>query len=222
VTVEQTAAFEQPYFEDVYGAAYDRRNPRYKHRSYLREVRRVAPEGGRLLDVGCAYGRFVREAARHYSCSGCDVSQHAVEVASRRLPGVRIFRCDVLGLPPTGLYDVVTCFDVLEHVPDLDGALAHLRRVLRPGGILALTVPVYDTPVGRLVRVLDRDPTHVHKLPRRAWPDRLRGAGFDDVRWRGILRYHFGGALYLHWCSRPTRRFSPAILVTASAPEAGR
>jgi SAM-dependent methyltransferase len=221
VTTQQ-AAFEQPYFEDVYGAAYDRRNPRYKHRSYLREVRRVAPEGGSLLDVGCAYGRFLREAAREYSCAGCDVSQHAVEVASRRLPGVPIFRCDVLGLPPAGRYDVVTCFDVLEHVPDLDRALAHLRRVLRPGGVLALAVPVYDTPVGRLVTLLDRDPTHLHKLARRAWLERLRSAGFEDVRWRGILRYHLGGALYLHWCSRWIRRFSPAILVTAVAPEGER
>ena len=87
MTVDQSAPFEQHYFEHVYRAAYDQRNPRYKHRSYLREVRRVAPEGGALLDVGCAYGSFLGEAAGHYSCTGCDVSGHAVEVASRRLPG---------------------------------------------------------------------------------------------------------------------------------------
>jgi SAM-dependent methyltransferase len=222
MTVDQSAPFEQHYFEQVYNAAYDQRNPRYKHRSYLREVRRVTPEGGALLDVGCAYGSFLGEAAGHFACTGCDVSGHAVEVASRRLPGVPVFQSDVLGVPPSGDYDVVTCFDVLEHVSALDAALAHLRTVLKPRGALVITVPVYDTPVGRLVGRLDRDPTHVHKLSRHAWLDRVRAAGFEDVRWRGILRYYFGGAWYLHWCSPGIRRFSPAILLTGVASDTGR
>jgi SAM-dependent methyltransferase len=222
VSVDQSAPFEQNYFKDVYRAAYDQRNPRYKHRSYLRQVRRVAPDGGALLDVGCAYGSFLGEAAEHYSCTGCDVSRHAVETASRRLPGVPVFQSDVLGVPPAGDYDVVTCFDVLEHVPDLDAALTHLGGVLRPRGALVITVPVYDTPVGRLVGLLDRDPTHVHKLSRHAWLERVQAAGFEHIHWRGIMRYYFGGPLYLHWCSSSIRRFSPAILLTGIASETGR
>jgi 2-polyprenyl-3-methyl-5-hydroxy-6-metoxy-1,4-benzoquinol methylase len=222
MSVDQAAAFEQHYFQDVYRAAYDQRNPRYKHRSYLREVRRVAPQGGTLLDVGCAYGAFLAEAAGHYSCTGCDISGHAVEMASRRLPGVPVFQSDVMGVIPAGDYDVVTCFDVLEHVPDLDAALTHLGRVLRSRGALVISVPVYDTPVGRLVGLLDRDPTHLHKLARHAWLERLQAAGFEHIRWSGILRYYFGGPLYLHWCSPGIRRFSPAILVTAVAAETGR
>ena len=222
MTIDQPLVFERRYFEDVYQAAYDQRNPRYKHRSYLREVRRVAPTGGTLLDVGCAYGSFLREAAGSYSCTGCDVSQHAVDVASERLPAVRVFQSDVLGLAPGCDHDAVTSFDVLEHVPDLDAALARLRAMLKPGGVLAIAVPVYDTPVGRLAGRLDKDPTHVHKLSRYEWLDRLDAAGFESIRWRGILRYYFGGPWYLHWCSRSIRRFSSAILVTGIAPEAGR
>ena len=145
-----------------------------------------------------------------------------METASRRLPGVPVFQSDVLGVPPAGDYDVVTCFDVLEHVPDLDGALTHLGGVLRPRGALVITVPVYDTPVGRLVGLLDRDPTHVHKLSRHAWLERVQAAGFEQIRWRGIMRYYFGGPLYLHWCSSGIRRFSPAILLTGIASETGR
>ncbi|HEU0024560.1 MAG TPA: class I SAM-dependent methyltransferase [Thermoleophilaceae bacterium] len=222
MTVDQSALFERRYFDEVYDDAYDQRNPSYKHRSYLREVRQAAPAGGLLLDVGCAYGSFLRQAVADYSCVGCDVSGHAVEVASRRLPGVRVFQSHVLALAPDHDYDVVTCFDVLEHVPELDAALAHLRTVLRPRGVLVITVPVYDTPVGRLVGLLDRDPTHVHKLSRRTWLDRMRAAGFEEIRWRGILRYYLGGPAYLHWCSASIRRFSPAILVTGVAAEADR
>ena len=222
MTVDQPRVFERRYFEDVYRAAYDQRNPRYKHRSYLREVRRVAPEGGALLDMGCAYGSFLREAADSYSCTGCDVSHHAVEVAAERLPAVRVFQSDVLGLSPGGEYDVITSFDVLEHVPDLDDALDRLHAMLKPGGVLTIAVPVYDTPVGRLAGRLDKDPTHVHKLSRYEWLDRVHAAGFAEIRWRGILRYYFGGAWYLHWCSRGIRRFSSAILITGVASEAGR
>ena len=220
--IDQDAQFEERYFEEVYREAYDQRNPRYKHRSYLREVQRVAPTGGALLDVGCAYGAFLREATEAYRCAGCDVSHHAVAVAADRLDGVRVFQSDVLNLPATGEFDVVTSFDVLEHVPDLDAALARLRAALRPGGAVILAVPVYDTIVGRLVERLDRDPTHVHKLARRAWLRRVEEAGFEHVSWRGIVRYHFGGRWYLHWCSAASRQLSPAILVTGVAPGATR
>ena len=105
---------------------------------------------------------------------------HAVDVASERLPAVRVFQSDVLGLSPGGDHDVITSFDVLEHVPDLDAALARLRAMLKPGGVLAIAVPVYDTPVGRLAGRLDKDPTHVHKLSRYEWLDRLDAAGFEQ------------------------------------------
>ncbi len=210
--------FEEDYFGGVYGDAYDRRNPRYKHRSYLREVERVAPAGGRLLDVGCGYGSFLREAAGEFEIYGCDVSAHAVEVATKRVPSAAIVQTDISGIQSTVTYDVITCFDVLEHVPDVGGALSHLRGLLNAGGALAATMPVYDTPVGKLVGILDRDPTHVHKISRYQWLGLIEEAGFQQIGWKGILRYYLGGPVYLHWCGKAVRRFSPAILITAIAP----
>ena len=179
MTIDQPRIFERRYFEDVYEAAYDQRNPRYKHRSYLREVRRVAPEGGTLLDVGCAYGSFLREAVGSYSCTGCDVSHHAVEVASgpaARRAGLPVRRPRALA---RWRHDVVTCFDVLEHVPDLDAALARLRAMLKPGGSWRSRSPCTTRRSGRLAGRLDKDPTHVHKLSRYEWLDRVDAAGFE-------------------------------------------
>jgi SAM-dependent methyltransferase len=156
--------FEADYFKEVYQGAYDRRNPRYKHRSYLREVRRGI-QGGRK-------------------------------------------------------YDVITCFDVLEHVPAVDSALAHLLELLKPGGAMVITVPVYDTIVGKIVGRLDQDPTHVHKQSRYDWINRVAAAGFQHLSWKGILRYYPGGPFYLHYCGRAIRRFAPAIMVTGLAPSA--
>ncbi len=211
------ALFEESYFQDIYQSDYDRRNPRYKHRSYLSEVRRVAKNGGLLLDVGCAYGSFLREAAPHFTAHGCDVSAHAVEVAQKRVPSAQIFQSDLLGIETMTRYDVITCFDVLEHIPAIDQALIHLHKLLKPGGSLIITMPVYDTVVGKLVGYLDRDPTHVHKISRYEWLALLSAAGFHQLSWNGIVRYYFGGPFYLHYCSRVLRRCSPAILITSLA-----
>lgn len=211
---EAAPAFEACYFREVYRSDYDRRNPRYKHRSYVSEVRALAT-GGSLLDVGCALGAFLREAREAFDCAGIDVSEHAISVARQRLQGLDLTASGLLEYAPGTRYDVVTCFDVLEHIPDLPAALRRLGELLAPGGLLMISVPVYDTFVGWLVGRVDRDPTHVHCTSRYAWLARLDEAGFEVVDWKGIVRAYARGLPYLHFCSRRVRRFSPAILVAA-------
>lgn len=209
------AGFEREYFERVYDGEYDARNPRYKHRAYLREVLRVAPAGSRLLEVGCAYGAFLAEAERVFDVEGCDVSAHAVAVAGARVRAAKVFQADIRAIERPTPYDVIVCFDVLEHVAELAEALGRLRHLLKPRGALVVAVPVYDTVVGALVRRLDRDPTHVHKLSRYRWLEHLERAGFRIAAWKGIVRYHAGGRWYVHWCARIARSWSPAVLITA-------
>ncbi len=214
--------FEDRYFDEVYGGAYDRRNPRRKTRPLLRAVAAEEP-GGRLLDVGCAYGAFLLEAARdgRYRLAGTDVSEHAVEVARGRLAGHDVdlrtgglFDCGF----DEGAFDALCLFDVIEHIERLDDAFDRVRRLLRPGGLLALSVPVYDGPVGRLVDRLDTDPTHLHKWSRRRWLTVCESHGFQVVHWIGLWRYLLGGRFYLYWQSGRGRRFSPAVLLLARSP----
>jgi 2-polyprenyl-3-methyl-5-hydroxy-6-metoxy-1,4-benzoquinol methylase len=96
---------------------------------------------GRLLDVGCAYGWF-GEVARE---RGWDVA--GVEAAEEPASAARNAGLDVVTgtlenvAYPEARFDVVTLWDVLEHVPDIDGFLNEVRRVLKPGGLLALQSP---------------------------------------------------------------------------------
>jgi len=205
--------FDRSYFAvgSNYGGRYDWYNPPHKIAGYLREIRRLIPAGD-LLDVGCAFGRFLERARAHYRCEGMDISAYALGIARERLAGIPLHQSSLEAFAPGRTFDVVTCFDVLEHVPDLDLALRRLRALLRPTGILAVAVPVYDTPPGWVFGQIDRDPTHVHRYGRGFWRERLRAHGLIPVVMKGILRVPLP-RFFLHLISGYLRAFSSAVFI---------
>jgi SAM-dependent methyltransferase len=208
--------FERAYFDEVY-RDYAAQNPPRKLRFYAGLAARGArgAEGARILDVGCAFGAFLASLGPAWSRHGVDVSSYAVEEARRRVPQARFAVSATGEIPFEGPFDVITAFDVLEHVPDLRGTGQALLRRLAPGGALVLVVPVYDGPTGPLIRRLDRDDTHIHKESRRFWLDWARELGLVLEDWRGVYRYLLPGGLYVHWPTRALRRWTPAIAVIA-------
>lgn len=103
------------------------------------------PPGAKVLDAGCGSGLMLGELERYGSVSGVDSSSLAIEAARAR--GHRqVERATLEQLPfPSGNFDLVTCLDVIEHVPDDARGLAELWRVTAPGGYLLLTVPAYQS-----------------------------------------------------------------------------
>lgn len=212
-----SSAFEKEYFSEMYDGDYDKRNPSYKFKSYFREIRPFIPrrQSFRLLDIGCAYGSFLQIAKEHGEVVGSDISAHAVKIARERLPGIKIIQADILTLTSDQPFDVITCFDILEHVHEINQALTRIRAMLSEDGILVLTIPVYDTIVGKMVERLDKDPTHIHKNSRYWWIDLIRNNQFIPIYWTGIWRYYVKNIFYLHFLSHITRNFSPAIMIIA-------
>ena len=206
--------FTKSYFDTAYGPYYRLRNPRYKWQSFLSEIRKHKNDGS-LLDIGCAYGLFLQEASSHYDCTGTDISFHAVEHARAALPTeISLFVGAVGNLHLTASYDLVTCFDILEHTKDLGEALDNIWSLLEDGGVLAITIPVYDGPLGWLVNILDKDETHTYRRARNFWLEEV-SKRFDILDYVGIWRYFFFHRFYLNLLSRGTRRITPAIMVLA-------
>ena len=96
------------------------------------------------LDLGCGDGALSAEIPAE-SLTLADVSPVALERARRRLPDADVVELQPdAPLPlPDGAFDLVVCTETLEHVRDVQLALSEVRRVLEPGGRLAVTTPAH-------------------------------------------------------------------------------
>lgn len=119
---------------------------RARNRLIAWAVGRFAPRATALLELGCGTGivldHLARSLPRLEEIVGADLHVEGLAFARRRL-GDRadLVQMDARRMPFRREFDVVGCFDVLEHVSDDRVVLEGLRLALQPGGVLALTVP---------------------------------------------------------------------------------
>lgn len=111
--------------------------------------------GDRILDLGCGAGRHTFEAYRrgaHVVALDLDDAGlrdvagmlNAMRAAGEAPPGATatVLRGDATRLPfADNAFDRVIAAEIFEHLPDDEAAMSELERVLRPGGIAAITVP---------------------------------------------------------------------------------
>ena len=183
-------------------------------------VAAVVQPGDRVLDACCGTGDLAVAAQEvGGTVTGLDFSERMLERARRKSGQVEWVQGDALALPfSDGSFDAATVGFGVRNLDELEGGLVELRRVLRPGGRLAileitkpsgLLAPFYrlwfDGFVPLLGKLLPGGsaytylPASVRRFP---GPDELAallcGAGFEDVRWRtfagGIVALHIGRA----------------------------
>lgn len=133
---------------EIYQDSYSRRYV-HKERSKMRRAHHRVRQlrkyvcGGRWLDIGCSAG-FILEAARHagFEVYGVDVDPTGIEFC-RLAFGLRNLHQGIVesAAYPHAFFDVITLYDVLEHVYDLNLTLAELTRVLAPGGTIEISTP---------------------------------------------------------------------------------
>lgn len=122
---------------------------RRKATQRLGVLRSLGAHHGQLIDLGCASGFFIDEALNHgFDAYGIEPSTAARAHATVRTAQRIALSLDSPTLPPH--FDVITLWDVLEHLPDPFSTLASLRQRLRPSGWLALVVPTLGNVNTRL------------------------------------------------------------------------
>jgi SAM-dependent methyltransferase len=99
--------------------------------------------GGKVLEIGCGNGnvlRHLQQACSGHMVVGIDAFAEGLRLARRRNCPCLV-RGDAIQHPFRARFDLVGLFDVLEHVPEDERLLGQVRCMLRPGGVLLLTVP---------------------------------------------------------------------------------
>ncbi|GHU06824.1 hypothetical protein FACS1894151_00260 [Spirochaetia bacterium] len=119
--------------------------------------------GLHLLDIGCAYGPFLAAAREEgFLPEGLEVAEDAVRYVNEELglSARRGFFPEITRGETNGTYDVITLWYVIEHIENLKDAFAEIRRLLKPGGVLAFSTPSFSGISGRfsLYRFLEKSP----------------------------------------------------------------
>ncbi len=152
-------------------------------RKVVASVLRDSLEDGRayrILDVGCGTGEMTDMLREFGSVTALDTSPDAIRYCNLRFGDqVDVRLGDVSGgVPPLEGVEIVTAFDVLEHLDDDVAALGRLHAALAPRGVLVVTVPAFQFLWGPHDVINEHRRRYTHRALRR----RLETAGFDVER----------------------------------------
>lgn len=175
--------YDRSYFESI---AYTESPDSRRNRNRLEEVLTRKGEG-KLLEIGCGTGGFLRLAARHFDVEGLDISKYAIDSSKRAFgPRIRVANIETEHLPSTR-YDVIAAFGVLEHLKMPGVVIDRIHRALVRGGIAVGSVPNNWGLVGRvatgLMNLFDR--THCSTYPPHRWRALFEKSGFGRVSFFG-------------------------------------
>jgi trans-aconitate methyltransferase len=131
-----------------------------------------------VLDAGCGTGVLLQRIHRTFPgvhSTGLEYSPHGLDIAQKRLPGSSFHVLNLAEEKLNKQFDLVTCIDVLEHVPDDRSALKNLLEMTAKYLILSV-------PLGKLIPEEQERMGHVHGYSRRELEQKIQDAGFEILR----------------------------------------
>ena len=198
--------FTADYYEKQYRSTFFHKrgeNPS-THHFWSRQLRKLKT-GGKVLEVGCGEGYFLRKISPHFTTFGIDVNYDGVVNARKRSSSTNFCVADASCLSfKTGTFDIVVAFDLIEHLRQPEDFLREVYRVLISPGFLILRTP---NPLSWGAKVKgsawsgDKDETHINIREPKEWRKNLKENRFELIQ-EGT------GAL---WDS-PYFKFVPSIL----------
>lgn len=168
----------------------------------LRVIRQFRPSG-KLLEVGCARGDFLRVARQYFTAFGVEPNPELAQEAVKYAP----VHQGLIETEPGSHYDVAVSFHVIEHTPSPKQFLAAIAQRLQPRGLVVLETPDIDSMPYRMLKSRWRQfiPEHYYFFDERTMTKLLQDGGFK-VEKIGRIGKYASVALLLN---RLSRYFSP-------------
>jgi 2-polyprenyl-3-methyl-5-hydroxy-6-metoxy-1,4-benzoquinol methylase len=147
----------------------------------------------RALDVGCATGIFLEVASKAgWEVEGIDISSYAVSKAREKGMKARVGELSAAHFPDAS-FDVITLWDIIEHVMEPSAVLAECERILAPGGLLVVSTPDAGSPPAKILRgnwlgfrSIDE---HLYFFSRTSLAVMLEAAKLDVIRSGSVGKY---------------------------------
>ena len=154
--------------------------PTFLYRNYLyKKIISRLPKNSFFLDVGTGNGVLLNYLVRAgFKGEAIDISTEAIEFARIQLEekNKKIIKfADLLQYKPKKLYDVVLCFETLEHIKDDTLAMKKIYELLKPGGMFILSVPAHESKWG----TIDRLKGHFRRYEKNDLIEKLLASGFQ-------------------------------------------
>lgn len=191
------------FFSNAYSEVSFERFSQYwwSNRYYALLIRKNGPRSGQVLEIGCGLGHLIAHLVDHYEVYGSDINHWALTKAIQNVPGGNFLKMSAQDLRalPDNQFQIVIAKHVLEHLPYPERAIAEMRRVLTPGGLLLLATPNMDS-LSRQVKkekwVGYKDPTHINLWAPQKWIEVLGAHGFIP---RKVFSDGFWDSPYVSW-----------------------
>jgi ubiquinone/menaquinone biosynthesis C-methylase UbiE len=172
--------FDPDYFSRL--AAIEQRNWWFRSRNKLIiwALGRFFPQAKNFYEIGCGTGFTllgIKQSLPTLLLSGSDLFVEGLAYAENRLPGVTLFQSDARKIPFEEEFDVISAFDVLEHIQEDEEALFQMFRASKRGGGIMVTSPQHPF----LWSKVDEYSFHKRRYTRKELVRKVTQAGFQDI-----------------------------------------
>jgi SAM-dependent methyltransferase len=167
----------------------------FARRFYAALVRRYAPPGGRLLELGCGLGHLLGLLQDDYVCVGIDIAPYSIEQLKRNAPQAEglVMSADDLSRFGDAEFSTVVALHLVEHLTDPADVIRQVYRILRRDGLFLFATPNPGYSLRRFkdpqTDAIGKDPTHINVQPPEQWRAWCEASNFSVLR-------HFGDGLW--------------------------
>ncbi len=189
VALERDVYNENYFTNGKHGFGYvdydrDKEPMRSVFKKYLTRIEEKMSSKGTILDIGAATGFFMKIAQDEgWTVSGIEISPYAAEVARKKGLDIQLGTFGTTEIPQNS-FDVITMWDVLEHLADPVSDLERAYGTLKPGGLLLINTPdsssMYARFFGRRWHLIV-PPEHIHYFNKKSIGSFLERGGFTTV-----------------------------------------